>query len=783
MKLKLQTTKLTPYLIATVVILLVCFYSRAPRWMPGVDTLDRLELMSFDWRVREAIQRSPNIATNLGYVEITDASIAYVASGALDEKKFGLYWPRQIYGRAVRELGTQGAAAVAFDVVFGEERPDHPKVELPGGKSIESDEFFARQIRTNGHVILATANGLIPPPIFKDYAWKIGHIEAPKDDDGVLRRAQPFEDVIDWSENVRIFARENGIELKDAVIEPRRIKFKLSDGGVFILHTDTQHRFDVDEVSGTKRAADKPREVQKAFVERRIWNLGILLAARELKLDLDHPEFDWANNQLILLGPGGVERRIPLDDEGNFHIDWSSSVGSHKLTRDEFHQLLINDGERQAGKASGITNKWAGKLVLIGSTATGNDLTDRGATPLKKETPLMSKHWNVANMFLTDRFIRRTSYPGGLALLAGLGIFSVVVTWKLRAPWGTIVILAVAGAFVFAALQLYVQQRYWVPIVLPVLGALVLNHAALVTYQVIFEQKEKRRVKAVFSKLVSPNVVNELLSTETLNLGGARRNITVLFADVRGFTTLTDTNQANAEAYVKEHKLTGADAEAYFDEQARETLDTVNVYLATIADRIKEHDGTLDKYIGDCVMAFWGAPVANERHAVACVRCAVAAQRAMYELNERRNEENKRREEENKQRTAAGQPPRSLLARLSLGTGINSGVSIVGLMGSVQHTFNYTVFGREVNLASRLEGVSGRGRIIIGETTYNDLVRFDAELAKTCVELDPVHVKGIEKAVRIFEVPWKTPEALAAEAAAKAAQTSAGAAAPAVAKS
>jgi adenylate cyclase len=263
-------------------------------------------------------------------------------------------------------------------------------------------------------------------------------------------------------------------------------------------------------------------------------------------------------------------------------------------------------------------------------------------------------------------------------------------------------------------------------------------------------------VKAVFSKIVSPNVVNELLNVEKLSLGGARRNITVFFADVRGFTEMTDLMQARAEEYVRETGLTGDAAEAYFDEQARQTLATVNTYLSTIADKVKEHYGTLDKYIGDCVMAFWGAPTPNEKHALCCVRAAIDAQRGMHALNQERTAENKRREVENVTRIAAGQRPLDMLPLLSLGSGINTGTVIVGLMGSDAHILNYTVFGRDVNVASRLEGVSGRGRIIIGETTFRDIQRDDLQLAATCVELPAVTVKGIKNAVKIYEVPWKT---------------------------
>jgi len=174
-----------------------------------------------------------------------------------------------------------------------------------------------------------------------------------------------------------------------------------------------------------------------------------------------------------------------------------------------------------------------------------------------------------------------------------------------------------------------------------------------------------------------------------------------------------------------------------------------------VADTVITRSGTLDKYIGDCVMAFWGAPLENHRHATLCVRAAIDAQRAIQELNQRRLAENASLETENITRLAAGLPPKPPLRALQLGTGINTGLVTVGLMGSEKHQYSYTVFGREVNVASRLEGVSGSGRIIISETTYQHLLRDDSALAATCVELPPVTVKGIQDAVRIYEVPWQ----------------------------
>jgi adenylate cyclase len=107
-----------------------------------------------------------------------------------------------------------------------------------------------------------------------------------------------------------------------------------------------------------------------------------------------------------------------------------------------------------------------------------------------------------------------------------------------------------AVLYVAIAAFLFVQYRYWLPIVLPVLGALLINHVSLVTYRVVFEQKERWRVKSVFTRIVSPDVVNELLNAETISLGGARRDVTVLFADVRDFTKFTEANQASAQEFV-----------------------------------------------------------------------------------------------------------------------------------------------------------------------------------------------------------------------------------------
>ena len=677
---KFKPFKRAPVILAVSVLVFVCGVR-----LLRLDFFERLERMTYDLRVRTAQKFPAPAAINLAFISIEESSITAVRSGKLGYH-FGLYWPRQVYGRLVEELSAQGAKTVAFNVLFGELRHDHPPVQMADGSLMESDDFFALQMHRAGNVLLAVEPDLVPPDLFLTNALAPGDISTEKDSDGVLRRV-------------------------------------------------------------------------RAFDNQGVWDMGIVLAALELNLDLAHPDLNLAQGRITLHGANGIERVMPVDRDGYFYIDWRLKPNDPRLLRAPIENLLWQDRQRLLDRTNGLSDDFRGKLVIVGSAAQGNDLTDLGATPLEKNTLLVSKYWNVANSVITNQFIRRASLPTEMALIIFLGALTAFLTWQMRAFAASAAVLLLLLAYVAVAFFIFVQFRYWLPLVFPFAGAMLVEHVSLVTYRVVFEEREQRRVKSVFSKIVSPDVMNELLQAEKLSLGGTRRELTVFFADVRGFTTLTDEMQERVAEFVRERRLDSATAAACFDESAREMLNTVNLYLAVVADAVKTHGGTLDKYIGDCVMAFWGAPTPNEKHALACVRAAIEAQCAIHELNQKRIAENSQREIENRARLSAGLPPKPPLRALQLGTGINTGLVTVGLMGSDVHQYNYTVFGREVNLASRLESVSGSGRIIISDTTYNHLRREDPALAATCVEMFPVTVKGIRAAVRIYEVPWQTPPA------------------------
>ena len=219
---KLNALKRTPILIAAGVIGLVCLAQiRRP------ELVERLERMTYDWRAREGLKHLPTVATNLGFVSITDESIDVIRRGLVRNTHYGLKWPRHIYGRAAWELANQGAKAVAMDILFAELRPDHSPIPMQGTETMESDDLFALQIKRAGNVILAAEKGITPPPLFRRNAMAVGDITADKDFDGVLRRAMAFRTYRKWHP---LFVKleedpDNGIDLGKAQIqsEPDRL--------------------------------------------------------------------------------------------------------------------------------------------------------------------------------------------------------------------------------------------------------------------------------------------------------------------------------------------------------------------------------------------------------------------------------------------------------------------------------------------------------------------------------------------------------------------------------
>lgn len=344
------------------------------------------------------------------------------------------------------------------------------------------------------------------------------------------------------------------------------------------------------------------------------------------------------------------------------------------------------------------------KAVIVGATAMA--LYDLRNTPLEKNYPGPETHLTVLANLMEGKFLRNFTNEQILipilALVLGI-VFSLL--WCLLSPlWallifsGSVTSVLVADYFLFARWGILGTNFL-------IFNELIFIYISVTVFRYFTEERDKRQLRSTFSKYVSPSIVDEVLKEPgNLKLGGRKQRMTVMFSDVRGFTTISE-------------KL-----------PPTELAQLLNDYLSPMTDIVFENKGTLDKYMGDAIMSFYGAPIFFEDHAARACRCALQSLVKLKELQA--------------EFAARGLP------MIDIGIGINTGEMSVGNMGS-KIVQSYTVMGDAVNLGSRLEGINKEygTRIIISEFTFQDI-----KGQFTCREVDRVRVKGKNEPVRIFEV-------------------------------
>ena len=494
---KFKRLKRTPLIIALSVLALVCGLRAL-----HLDFLDRLERMTYDVRVRWACNFPAPMATNLAFVSIEESSIKAVQSGKVQGIKlgyrFGLLWPRQVYGRLVDELSAQGTKAVGFDVLFGELRPDQPSVQTGAGilDREESDDFFAEQMRHAGDVILAVTPEVSPPALFATNALALGDISTERDTDGILRRVKAFSNMRHWNPLIQKIEHdpELAVNLTNAIFVPGKIILPQTGLTNSIeIPVDAQNNFALADF-GVDKLPLGVAPTAKAFTDERVWDMGILLAAQQLKLDLAKSIVDLPGGKIILRGQNGLQRVIPVDANGYFLVDWCLTPDDPRLLRRPIENLLLQNHQRMLGDTNNLRDDFRGKLVVVGNAIQGNNLTDRGATPLKHDTLLVSKHWNIANSVINGLFIRRTTSEEESAIIILLGLLTAILTWQLRALTASVATMLLVTGYMAFTFMVFVKFRLWLPLIFPVIGAILIEHIGLVTYRVVFEEREQRRV-------------------------------------------------------------------------------------------------------------------------------------------------------------------------------------------------------------------------------------------------------------------------------------------------
>jgi adenylate cyclase len=412
------------------------------------------------------------------------------------------------------------------------------------------------------------------------------------------------------------------------------------------------------------------------------------------------------DGDVMILG----DHRFALDDRGGFPIRFVSPRSYRALSS---YEILRSQALLDEGKPPSIPDaELRGAYVIVSATA--HALRDLRSTPVSEEQLGAEVNANVLDNLEAGQVIRRAApLTDGLVTLALCLLAGVVMTTVSRAikraiyalPLMLVAAAAITVGYVVVAGWALTRHDLWLAVTTPALASAIASFVTLIVLAAV-ERQNRRFVQEALGRYTSPALVRELIKhPEYLSLEwGEEHTMSVYFSDIAGFTTIS------------EHL------------SAKQLVTLLNEYLTAMTDLVLEHGGVVDKYIGDAVMAFWGAPLASADHARRAVACAVAMRKRCAELR-------------------AGWKERfghELHAR----AGVNTGLAVSGNMGS-KHKYNYTVMGDMVNLASRLEGANKPygTYLMISEATLHAVG--DAFAVR---ELDVIAVKGKAQGVRVYEV-------------------------------
>ncbi len=388
----------------------------------------------------------------------------------------------------------------------------------------------------------------------------------------------------------------------------------------------------------------------------------------------------------------GGKLNIPVDGNGRMLITY---FGNYK----KFRYISYADVLMEMVPAEYFKDK----IIIVGATAAG--LMDLRVVPFTNNFPGPEIHANIVHTLLTGRFVKVVPWWISLAILVGMGLLTVLVSLRFKPLVSGAVLLGMVVVYFVLTIILFDQWLIWVEMVRP-LTVLIFTNMAILGYRFLTEEKQKVWIKNMFQGYMSKDLVDKIMANpEMLQMGGDKKEITVFFSDIRGFSSFSE-------------KLGTPER----------LIALINEYLGAMSDVVLEYGGYISKYEGDAIMAFWGAPTDDPNHAETCIRCVWAMKQKLGVLNAD---------------LAKRQMP-DLFTRF----GINTGLVTVGNVGSEKKK-SYTAMGDSVNLGSRLEGANKEygTAIMISEFTQEKVKgRFPVR------ELDLLRVVGKEQPVRVYEL-------------------------------
>ena len=649
---------------------------------PDKNIFAVLERASFDKKIRE--RKNVFVSDKIVVIEIGESTL----------EKLGTYpFNRKVYSALLRKLEESGVKVAAFDIVFAEkERVDGDK---KNGSLSDGDEFFAKSLRLKD---MSVVFGYF----FKRFGLTYEAVENIESHLTKGDRFQKEESLLDITHVLMV--GEASADLKE-IKEASGIHFALDPvfpAPELFQYVDTsRNNIGFGFFNSTP---DSDRVLRKisliTFYNGYIYS-SLALRAVELFLEeravVSIPDSGFASS--VLYFPG-QDASIPIDHYGKIWINYINSYEDDFATY-EFADIL----PKSAGGRGKIGKKeLSGKLVFIGASSLG--VMNVHSTPFSSGASGVKVNAGVANSIIESSYIRDDPYyfwVGFLALSIGslLYLFFVMLispVYSIPLTFGIIFVLQQISS------ELFFSKSIIIPVVMITAQYSLILFFSII-YRFLLVDKEKRFTKEAFSHFISPVVVDSILGGhKKLALGGEKKDISVLFADLEGFTTISDRVD---DSLVSEF---------------------MNTFFTSVSKIIRNNRGVLDKYTGDGVMCFWGAPMDEEEHARLACEVALQVEAAVKGI-----------EKEWKVR---------LKYPIHVRIGISSGKMIVGNVGS-KDAFNYTVLGDKVNLGSRLENLnkSYGTHIIVSENTY-ELCKED--FVFRC--LDFVQVKGRHRFEHVYEL-------------------------------
>jgi len=584
-------------------------------------------------------------------------------------------WPRDVMAEIVARLNELGASAVVFDMVFSQpdrlspkslmnmlpNRPEFEEARKGLLKIPDNDELFAQTVDgayvVTGFAMTGGETTEAPPAIKAGFAEN-GDRAAPylPAYAGAMKVLSKIENKVAGNGALNAIPESDGVY--------RRIP-------MFMTLNDKIY---------PSLVAESLRVAQDAstFIIQAVGASG---------------EEGFGETGLVSFKVGGV--KVPTDENGQIWVRFTGDIPERYVPA---WKLL-------AGKAP--IDKLEGHIVLIGTSAAA--LKDLRATPLDSAAAGVSLHAEALETILTGNFLNRPDFAHGLEVVASF-LLGLLLIWLLP-KWGSVwcavlTLVAIIGVVSGAWYAFDVYNWLLDPIYFSVVILVIYLTQSLLIF--LATEAERSRVRGAFGMYLSPALVEQLASDpEQLKLGGEMKDISIMFCDVRGFTSISE----------------------LYDPEGLTQL--INKFLTPMTQVIMDRMGTIDKYMGDCIMAFWNAPVDVPTHVAEACNSALTMFEKLEELNLELEQEAKSNKRE--------------FLPLKIGIGLNTGSCCVGNMGSNQR-FDYSILGDDVNLCSRLEGQSkGYGvDIVISETTKIAAPEF------ATIELDLIQVKGKTVPVRIF---------------------------------